>query len=183
MSRTAKARTKHPQRLIHGQVCEFGIVSLDELEPARLNDQIYKPVDRKDPTVRDLAKDIRHNGLLQPFLITLDHVILAGHRRRVACQIIGLKEVPVYIYPILSTDEEFARVLVAANNQRIKTAEEITREEIVRFNPRETHRRLLEHRKRNSSVDVTDSIQIEGEKRRCKISNAKGRFWMPCSKC
>jgi hypothetical protein len=173
MSRTAKAKTKHPQQLIHGHVCEFGRVSLDALEPARLNDQIYKPVDRKDPTVRDLATDIRQNGLLQPFLITLDHVILAGHRRRVACQIIGLKEVPVYIYPILSTDEEFPRVLVAANNQRIKTAEEITREEIVRYNPTETHRRLLEHRKQSSAVDLTDAIQIEGEKRRSKISEAK----------
>ncbi len=43
-------------------------------------------MDRKDPTVRDLAKGIRHKGLLQPFLITLDQVILAGNRRRVPCQ-------------------------------------------------------------------------------------------------
>jgi hypothetical protein len=176
MSRTAKAKSHLPHQEIHGQVCEFGMMRLDQLKPAQLNDQIYKPVDRNDPAVRDLAEDIGENGLLQPFLVTQDHVILAGHRRRVACQIARKEVVPVYIYPILSTDEEFAKVLVAANNQRIKTNDEIVREEIVRYEPAESHRRLVEHRKKNASVDIADAIKIEGQKRRSKISRAKRPF-------
>jgi hypothetical protein len=150
-------------------------MSLDELRPARLNGQIYKPVDPADPSVRDLADDIQRNGLLQHLLVTRDRVILAGHRRRVACQIAGLKEVPVQVHPIDSTDPEFPGLLVAANNQRVKTFDEILREEVVKFKksgPGDAHRRLLEHRRRRAGVEV-EAIRIEGTKHRCKISRAK----------
>jgi len=48
---------------------------LSKLKPASVNDAIYKPVDPQDPQVRELARKIRRQGLLEPIVITTDNVI------------------------------------------------------------------------------------------------------------
>jgi hypothetical protein len=148
---------------------------LSELRPAQLNDQIYRPVSTSDPAIRDLAKDIKTNGLIEPPVVTRDHVIISGHRRHAACKIAKVDPITVQIWPILSTDPEFPALLVAANNQRIKTSDEILREEVVESAAAEgeAHRRLIEHRRRNATLEIEEAIQIEGVKRRNKISKAK----------
>jgi hypothetical protein len=157
----------------HRQVCILQM-RLDELRPACINDQIYKPVDRRDPAVQSLADDIRRTKYIDPILITEDKVIISGHRRRVACQILGMEIVPVEIFPITSDEPQFEDLLVSANNQRVKTTDEMLREECVRYCPEESHRRLIEHRKSRSDVDGVETIKIVGMKRRCKIGKAKG---------
>jgi hypothetical protein len=120
---------------------------LDRLRPAVINDKVYKPVDPADPAVIALGNDIREKkGLLEPIVATLDGVIVAGHRRRVGCQLAGLRRVPVRRINIRSTDPRFETCLVSFNMHRVKTPAEQIREEVVRTSPEHAHNQLLVHR-------------------------------------
>jgi hypothetical protein len=154
---------------------ETGLVRflpLASIRPAPQNDLIYKPVDPDDPDVLALADSIRKEGVLVPLEVTLDHVILSGHRRRVAAMLAGLDEVPCRFKDILSTDPGFLPLLREYNRQRVKTADEVVREEVLAADPEEAHRVLVEHRKKRARVEA-ETIAIEGVKRRWKISKAK----------
>jgi hypothetical protein len=156
---------------------EFGLVSilekqLSELRPAAINNQLYRPVSPSDPEIVALAKSIRKHGLHEPLIITLDNVILSGHRRRVACMVAGLTVVPCRVMNIRSTDPGFAARLRECNRQRIKSIVEIAREEILSADPEESYRALREYRQEQARIDV-DTIQIAGVKTRPEISSAK----------
>jgi hypothetical protein len=104
--------------------------------PARLNDEIYKPVNPDDPTIIALASSIRQQGLLEPLVLTLDRVILSGHRRFAACKLAGLRRIPVRWYDVRSTDPTFPQLLVTFNAaQREKTPAEKIREEVIQTSP------------------------------------------------
>jgi hypothetical protein len=122
-------------------------VAIARLKPAEINDLIYRPVAPDDPSIVELSKDIRAKGILEPLVITDDNVIVSGHRRWVAAQEAGLKKVPVRRLDMLSSDERFEDYLVACNkDQRVKTAAEQIREEVIATNPDEAHYKLLAHR-------------------------------------
>jgi hypothetical protein len=137
------------------------------------NDQLYRPVSPDDPEVRALADSVRAFGLREPLVLTRDYVILSGHRRRVACQLAGLEAVPCRIEKVHSTDPGFLRLLREYNRQRVKSFDEVAREEIVSADPEEAHRVLVEHRRRLADVASVGAIAIEGIKRRSAISLAK----------
>jgi hypothetical protein len=80
------------------------MLPLADLIPAKVNEKVYKPVDPNDPDVRELGRSISENGLLVPIEVSLDNVILSGHRRRVGCQLAGLEEVPCRRVNVRSTD-------------------------------------------------------------------------------
>lgn len=154
-------------------------VPLADLKPARLNDAVYKPVLKTDPAVRELAADIRRLGLLQPIDITEDGVIVSGHRRRVACQLAGLKVVKVRrLAGVRSTDPNFAEMLVSFNRQREKTTAEKVREAIVLTDPRAAHAELVKQRRaladrvagRAADLSVIDTVTAA---KRSKITAAK----------
>jgi hypothetical protein len=150
-------------------------VPLASLQPARINDQIYKPVDPTDPEVIALSESIEEHGLLQPLDITIDDVILSGHRRFAACGLAGLEVVPARRREIRSTDPEFPRLLVEFNRQRVKSRDECVREEVVCADPEEVYYALIEHREKAAAVQV-DTIEIRGTSHRCKITSAKAPF-------
>jgi hypothetical protein len=122
-------------------------VRLDTLIPAQINDAVYKPVDPDDPQVRDLAKLVESQGLLEPLVVTLDNVILSGHRRRVACQLAGVKVVPIRRHPIRSTERGFLNLLVSFNSQRVKSVEEQIREAVINTDKHAAYANLIAHRK------------------------------------
>jgi hypothetical protein len=124
---------------------EPGIImmALTRLRPAFINGKIYKPVSPEDPEIRALAKDIAARGLLEALVISSDGVIISGHRRFAACQLLGWKRVPVRRYPIRSTEAHFAATLVSFNQQRVKTPAEHIREQIVQMDPANAHNELL----------------------------------------
>jgi hypothetical protein len=150
-------------------------VPLSEIRPARVNDQVYRPVDAADPDVQSLVESIREHGLREPLVLTTDSVILSGHRRHVACRLAGLDVAPCRRVDMLSTDSGFLRLLVEHNRQRMKSLDERLREEVIAADPEECHRHLVEHRRQQSRVCV-DTITIVGVKKRAKISPAKGPF-------
>lgn len=96
-------------KISHGRflVDKVELMPLDRLKPAVLNDAVYKPVDPSDPNVIALANSIVEHGLLEPFVVTLDEMLISGHRRRVGCQLAGLKVVPVRRIHIHSSDPDY----------------------------------------------------------------------------
>jgi hypothetical protein len=157
-----------------GQVPIFDM-PLFAIRPAEANDRLYRPVDPEDPDIAALADSIREHGLREPLVITIDNVILSGHRRYAACKLARLVTVPCRREGITSTDPGFLPLLREYNRQRVKSLDEILREEVVSASPEEAYGRLLEHRRRQSRVKVA-TIPIEGQKHRARITAAKAPF-------
>jgi hypothetical protein len=147
-------------------------VPLSAIRPSAQNEALYRPVSAEDPEIIALAESIRKYGLREPLVVTKDHVILSGHRRHVACRLAGLKTVPCRMENVFSTSPSFVALLREYNRQRIKSLDETTREEIVCADPEESHRVLVEHRKRRARVSIA-TLTIEGRKQRNQISPAK----------
>jgi hypothetical protein len=155
-------------------------VLLALLTPATVNDTIYKPVSRDDPSIIALSKDIDEKGLLEPIVATLDDVVVSGHRRLAACQVANLLMVPVRRINILSTNPRFESYLVAFNQQRVKSPIEQIREEVIRTSPEDAHNALLSHREteaakayqrvENAGLRILDPAYA---RRRSAISAAK----------
>ena len=151
--------------------------TLDSIFPSPENEKLYKPVDPKDPEVWALAKSILEHGIREPIVITEDGWILSGHRRYMGARLAGLESVPCRVEPFCKDDDHdrFMVLLREYNRQRVKTFPEKVREEIISADPDEAYESLIEHRSEQSKV-VADTIKIRGEKRRAKISGAKGPF-------
>src|SRR5262245_7606809 len=157
-----------------GQV-SIRVVPLSAIMPSPANEELYRPVSAADPDILALADSIRTHGLREPVVITTDNYILSGHRRYAACRLAGLAEVPVRVEEVHSQDPRFLQLLREYNRQRVKSADEVVREELLAADPAEAHRLLREHRRQAAQVDA-DEIVIEGEKRRARISKAKVPF-------
>jgi hypothetical protein len=99
------------------------VLPLAEVRPALENDKIYSAITSDDPEVIELARSIQARGVQDPLLVSRDGYIISGHCRRFAAQLVGLKEVPVRIHPIsrITNQEEFLKLLVEMNSQRIKS--------------------------------------------------------------
>jgi hypothetical protein len=170
--RRTASEIRNATKLDHGQVFDR---PLSSIQPAPDNDKLYRPISSSDPEIVALAESIRQHGLREPLVITLDGVILSGHRRYAACGLAGLETVRCRFESIFSTDPAFLSLLREYNRQRVKSIDELVREEIISANPEESHRLLLEHRRRRARVSV-NTLVIEGEKCRHKISAAKTPF-------
>src|SRR5262249_17784864 len=125
-----------------------------------------------DPDVRALAQSIADFGIKEPLVISTDGYILSGHRRYAAARRAGLMKVPCRVERVCRSDPEFIPLLREYNRQRIKTLDEVAREEALSANPDEAHRVLVEHRTRKAAVSV-EGFAIGDVKQRAKISKAK----------
>jgi ParB-like chromosome segregation protein Spo0J len=148
---------------------------LADLQVSPENDQLYKPVNPEDPEVIALAQSIREFGVKEPFVITRDDYIISGHRRRVACQLAGVEIVPTREEDLCHSDEGFLALLREYNRQRIKSADELIREEIVSSNPEEAYARLKDRRIKKSRIKA-DVLVLGQAKRRHGISASKAQF-------
>lgn len=157
------------------------MVQLSLLKPAKVNDVIYKPTSFDDPAIIELGRDIAEKGqVLEALAVTLDNVIVSGHRRRAGAQIAGISAVPVRRMAILSTDPRFEQMLVSFNHQRVKTIPEQVRETVIRTSPEDAHNALLMHRKIEATkayMRIEESglriLDQSSARRRAKISDAK----------
>lgn len=79
--------------------------------------QPRKNFDRE--SINELAESIKQNGLLQPIIVSRSgesYVIIAGERRWRACQIVGMKEIPVIVKEV--SDKEMLECALVENIQR-----------------------------------------------------------------
>lgn len=157
------------------------MVALDAISPCPENQQLYRPVDPNEPDIQALAASIEADGVREPVVITEDHVILSGHRRRTAAMLAGLTQVPCRIEPIRYGDcdpGEIIRLLREHNRQRVKSLDELLREEVVSVDPDEAYERILEHRRQQSELsDMSDkrpdAVQLSARRGRRSISDRK----------
>jgi len=159
-----------------GLTAEFGLVRilpLASIRPSPENDKLYRPVNPSDPDIHALARSIRAQGLLEPLVISRDCYILSGHRRYAALRLLGAPDARCQVREdVQRTDPGFLPLLREHNRQREKTADERLREEVVSADPKDSRRRLIEHRQQKARVNA-DCIEIAERKGRPKISKAK----------
>lgn len=149
MTTRAKKRPR-PVESETSSSARFRTVPLIRLEPARLNDRIYKAVQENDPATVALAKRMTRLGWLGAMAVTSDWVIVSGHRRRVAAQLAGINEVVVEVLPITSADPRFPEYLVTYNEHRKKTPAEEIREQVAITDPAAAYAKLIAYRQSES---------------------------------
>jgi hypothetical protein len=148
---------------------------LSDIRPSPENDKLYKPVNTKDVDFRALVEQIRINGITDPLIITLDGFILSGHRRHAAATVLLLESVPCRNANICHDDPQFLVFLRACNEQRVKSADMILREQIISANPEAAYEELIQYRRSAARVKVETGV-IVGHKHRAIISKAKRPF-------
>ncbi|MCH8243905.1 MAG: NADH-quinone oxidoreductase subunit C, partial [Planctomycetes bacterium] len=146
--------------------------------PCPENADLYRPVGPNDPDIQALAESIREYGLREPLTITEDGYILSGHRRWEAAKLVGLTTVPCRTEPMRycdRTSDEIVRLLREHNRQRVKSLDEILREEVVMVDSELAYHRLLRHRiqKSNKSDWSQTPIDLTVKKCRKRISDNK----------
>jgi hypothetical protein len=152
------------------------MVPLDTIKPHWLNDRIYGPVDPKDPEAQALAESIKEYGLRESLVLTSDLYLLSGHRRRVAASLAGLQSVPCQIEDFDAHDPRVPILLATYNRQRVKTADAILREKFVLANQEDAYQQLTVYRQQRANLGDVETIDLEDERRRSKISPAKRPF-------
>lgn len=145
---------------------------VSELKPSPEN-AIYRPVTTE--SVADLTPSIRRDGVLEPLVITQDDHILSGHRRHKAAQDAGREEVPVRVHPVRRdelTQDEYQRLLVSFNSQRVKTYSEVLHEQAAKLDPDKSVAKMLAARAEHSTKKAT-SLRIGKRRKRSKIGRRK----------
>jgi hypothetical protein len=152
-----------------------GYVPIFDIRPSPENEQLYRPVDPNDPDILALAESIERDGILEPLVATRDGFIISGHRRYAGAKIAGLRKVPCRKINITRDSPEFLKLLREHNRQRIKSRDEILREEIASIDPEDAHCALSEYRRKKSRIAV-ETIEVRTWKGRAAISPAKEEF-------
>ncbi len=163
----------------NGQQPELDLVQvrpLNSIKPAPENDDIYNAISVDDLEILELARSIKEHGLQEPILISRDGFIISGHRRRVAAYLAKLEHVRVRVHRVSRTEnrDEFIKLLVEMNSQRIKSASELLHESIIKTNPKKAHQQII-----NDRIDNLDNLSVIDpvyDGRRCEISRAKFPF-------
>ena len=94
----------------------ISMISIEELYP--FENHPYRVVD--DTKMDELVESIKDNGVLEPAIVRKrsagGYEIISGHRRKRACELVGIPTMPVFIKEL--SDDEAAVMMVDANNQR-----------------------------------------------------------------
>lgn len=98
---------------MRGQIQE---IALSELHTFR--DHPFQV--KEDEELRELAQSIRDNGVLSPAIVRPrsegGYELISGHRRKAACELAGLKSMPVIVREL--EDDEAVIIMVDSNKQR-----------------------------------------------------------------
>jgi len=140
---------------------ESGLIPLGLIRPAEINGKIYKPIREDDPETISLVESIKKHDLLDKIHITMDNVIMAGHRRVIAHKILGRTSIPYVRDNIYSYDAEFPERLVAYNETRVKGIDELMNENIVKLSPRAAAKALRKYNAARSAM-IDGIIQSNG---------------------
>ena len=149
--------------------------SLNEIIPAPENRLLY---DSFAPNSNDddnkLYWSIKEEGIREPLHVSVDGVLLSGHRRLAAASWLGLETVPCLVdddvdFGDLTADERLS-VLAIYNKQRDKSHAERLREAIQEINPGEAYERLLSDRVERRRIDIEDNVALGSYKGRARIT-------------
>jgi hypothetical protein len=109
------------------------------------------------------VESIRRRGIEQPIVVAADgKTVVAGHRRRRAAKIVGLKRVPVVVRADLTDELDIKHAIIETNRQRVKTPEQIGREAQALW----TIEQENAVRRRNAHLkQVRDSVRPKSDER------------------
>jgi hypothetical protein len=150
-------------------------VPVSDIRPAVVNDVVYGVTDPDDKSLDELATSMAAEGQVEPIVLTLDNVLLSGHRRRAVALRLGWRTLKARRHPISSTDSEFERLLVTYNAQRDKSPDVRIREQIVLMDAESAHEELVSERAAAAKVKA-ETLALGAGRRRCRISKAKQPF-------
>jgi len=111
---------------------------ISNIKVARQNDNIYEQFIPSNFDDSSLVASIKERGILEPLVISVDNVLLSGHRRLSAARHLRHESVPVRIHKVKyhSLSEADQHLLLSEfNQQREKSAEEKINEAFVRTDP------------------------------------------------
>jgi hypothetical protein len=171
--RNGRARSK--PRLVPIPGAQVFDVPVADIRPAVVNDVIYGAIDPNHESLDELARLMADQGQLVPIVLTLDGVLLSGHRRRAAAIRLKWNTLKAVRHPILSTDADFEKVLVAYNAQRDKTPDMLIREQMVLALPDGAYEALVSERAK-AAVVKADALVLGPGRKRARISAAKRGF-------
>jgi len=159
----------------------LSIRPIGSVTPSLENQVLYKPVDPADPETVALADSIRRFGVLVPLLTTADGWIVSGHRRHRAARMAGLTELPCLSLPFEKDQNhaQFMSLLRECNRQRVKTLDEVLREEVAAASadPERAWDDLIDHRIEQSKAAMcAPEMEVHGTTHRKRISAAKLPF-------
>jgi ParB family chromosome partitioning protein len=89
-------------------------ILIEELREHPQNHEFYSPLDEKE--WKTLLKSIEEIGIQEPLWITHEKVLVSGHQRLRAAQVLGLKTVPTRI--VEAAEEEIVYLLIMSNEAR-----------------------------------------------------------------
>lgn len=101
----------------------FESIDPNKLKNHPLNAEIYGT----EPDA-DFIASVKEKGIIAPIIVTKDHKIISGHKRRQAAIIAGLKSVRIVVNHTLTDPLDIEDALIHANAQREKTTVQKTRE-------------------------------------------------------
>jgi hypothetical protein len=136
----------------HDQIFD---IPVDQLSTPTENDALYGIIREDDPDVIKLSDEIRRDGILEPLVVSADYKIISGNRRLTAARLAKLETVPCrFRMDVLQGYPLFVSLIVSHNSQRVKTIDQQARELAATLDPETAHRRLIEARKKESTVDA-----------------------------
>jgi hypothetical protein len=146
-----------------------------DIKPAIINDVVYGVTDPDDPHLDELVRLLAVQGQLEPVVVTLDGVLLSGHRRRGAAIRLGWRTLKARHHPIYSTDPQFEKVLVSYNAQRDKSPAVRIHEQLVLTDPEDAYGDLVSERAKASRVNA-ETLTLGAGRGRSRITSAKQPF-------
>ena len=105
-----------------GNESKFNDLKVTFVNLIELKDFFNQPFKvRTDYQLYELVKSIENNGILVPLLVRKNTIgvgyeIISGHRRKTACEILGIEKVPVIIYDL--DDSDAIVTMIDSNLQR-----------------------------------------------------------------
>jgi hypothetical protein len=151
-------------------------VALTTIQPSPENDALYRPISDDDPATVALADSVRQHGILEPLVASRDGFIISGHRRYAAARLAGLSRIPVRFISVRRGRhiDRFTALLREHNRQRVKSLDELLREEVVSADPEVAHANLLAHRQpRKRDMSQNGRIDLGERRERSSITPAK----------
>jgi hypothetical protein len=148
------------------------------VQVAKDNDLLYDRFGIANSDDYELCVSIKDNGIKEPLTLSIDNILLSGHRRLAAAKYLGLTTVPVRVvdvdFSLLNSSERLV-VLRIYNQQREKSPSERIREKLLDIDPDDAHTKLLKKRVSTQAMQgaAKSNVQLGKIKKRARITTTQ----------
>lgn len=155
------------------------IVDIRSVKPSPENDEIYGEVGY-DEKMQELIDSIWSRGLEEPIIVSADNYIVSGHRRYFACRQTAMEEIPIRrkSFTRQHSLEQWPRILIEYNPQRVKGARSLLKEAMLRFAD-QPQQLLKQHKIESIRVDA-EFTTVDGIKSVPSIGRRQYEFLKAC---